>query len=86
MRYYMENMRPLNARKMSAAFLGLRLCYQSASRSFCVSSMTVDLKTTLEIFTRVSSDNSLKSLTKRSVGLVTNRPSNVYKLFVTLFE
>ena len=43
-------------------------------------------KTTFEIFTRVSPDNSLERLTERSVGLVTDQPSDGYELFVTLFQ
>ena len=46
--------------------------------------MTLVFKTTFEVFTRVSPDNSLERLTERSVGLVTDRPSDVYQLFVTL--
>ncbi len=46
--------------------------------------MTVAFKTTFEVFTRVGPDNSLERLTERSVRLVTDRPSNVYELFVTL--
>ena len=46
--------------------------------------MTVAFKTTFEVFTRVGPDNSLERLTERSVGLVTDRPSDVYELFVTL--
>ena len=42
--------------------------------------------TTFEVFTRVGPDNSLERLTERSVGLVTDRPSDVYELLVTLFE
>ena len=42
------------------------------------------LITTLKVFTRVGPDNSLERLTERSVGLVTDRPSNVYELLVTL--
>ena len=42
--------------------------------------------TTFEVFTRASPNNSLERLTERSVGLVTDRPSNVYELLVTLFE
>jgi hypothetical protein len=38
------------------------------------------------VFTRVGPDNSLERLTERSVGLVTDQPSDVYELFVTLFE
>jgi hypothetical protein len=37
-----------------------------------------------EVFTRAGPNNSLERFTERSVGLVTDRPSNVYKLFVTL--
>ena len=47
--------------------------------------MTVAFKTTFEVFTRVGPDNSLERLTERSVGLVTDQPSDVYELFVTLF-
>jgi len=39
-----------------------------------------------EVFTRVGSDDSLERLTERSVGLVTNRPSNVYEFFIALFK
>ena len=42
--------------------------------------------TTLEVFTRVGPDNSLERLTERSVGLVTDRLSDVYELLVALFE
>ena len=42
------------------------------------------LITTFEIFTRVSLDNSLERLTECSVGKVTDRPSDVYELLVTL--
>jgi hypothetical protein len=42
--------------------------------------------TTFEKSTRVGPDNSLERLTERSVGLVTDRPSDVYELFVMLFE
>jgi hypothetical protein len=48
--------------------------------------MTLVSKTALEVFTRAGPDNSLERLAERSVGLVTDRPSNVYELFVTLFE
>jgi hypothetical protein len=41
-------------------------------------------ETTFEVFTGVGSDNSLERLTERSVGLVTDRPSDVYELLVTL--
>jgi hypothetical protein len=58
----------------------------SASKIFCHSGITVAFKTTFEVFTRVGPDNSLERLTERSVGLVTDRPSNVYELLVTLFE
>jgi hypothetical protein len=45
---------------------------------------TVAFKTTFEVFTRVGPDNSLERLTERSVGLVTDQPSDVYELSVTL--
>jgi hypothetical protein len=48
------------------------------------SGMTVAFKTTFQVLTRVGPDNSLERLTERSVGLVTDRPSDVYELFVTL--
>ena len=48
--------------------------------------MTAAFKTTFEVFTRVGPDNSLKRLTERSVGLVTDQPGDVDELFVTLFE
>ena len=48
------------------------------------SDMASVLITTFEIFTRVSPNNSLERLTERSVGIVTDRPSDVYVLFVTL--
>jgi hypothetical protein len=57
-----------------------------ASKSFRHSGMTVAFKTTFEVFTRVGPDNSLERLAERSVGLVTDRPSDVYELLVTLFE
>src|SRR5258707_2953616 len=50
------------------------------------SDMASVLITTFEIFTRVSPNNSLERLTERSVGIVTDQPSDVYELFVTLFE
>jgi len=58
----------------------------SASSIFRHSGITVAFKTTFEVFTRVGPDNSLERLTERSVGLVTDRPGNVYELFVTRFE
>jgi hypothetical protein len=56
----------------------------SASKILRHSGMTVAFKTTFEVFTRVGPDNSLERLTEGSVGLVTDRPSDVYELFVTL--
>ena len=50
------------------------------------SDMASVLITTFKIFTRVSPDNSLERLTECSVGLVTDRPGDVYELFVTLLE
>ncbi len=38
------------------------------------------------VFTRVGSDNPLERLTESSVGLVTDQPSDVYQLFVTLLK
>jgi hypothetical protein len=58
----------------------------SASKIFRHSGIPAAFKTTFEVFTRASPDNSLERLTERSVGLVTDRPSNVYELLVTLFE
>jgi hypothetical protein len=48
------------------------------------SDMASVLITTFEIFTGVSPNNSLERFTEGSAGLVTNRPSNVYELCVTL--
>ena len=56
----------------------------SASQIFRRSGITVAFKTTFEVFTRVGPDNSLERLTEGSAGLVTDRPSNVYELCVTL--
>jgi len=50
------------------------------------SGMTLAFKTTFEVFTRVGPDNSLEGLAESSVGLVTDQPSNVYELLVTLLE
>jgi hypothetical protein len=56
----------------------------SVSKIFRDSGMTVAFKTTFEVFTRVVPNNSLERLTERSVGLVTDQPSDIYELFVTL--
>jgi hypothetical protein len=56
----------------------------SASKIFRHSGMTVAFKTTFEVFTRVGPNNSFERLTERSVGLVTDRPGDVYELFVPL--
>jgi hypothetical protein len=58
----------------------------STSRIFRHSGMTLVFRTTFEVCPRAGTDNSLERLTERRVGLVTDRPSNVYELFVTLFE
>jgi hypothetical protein len=58
----------------------------STSRIVGHSGITVAFKTTFEVFTRTSPNNSLERLTERSVGLVTDRPSNVYELIVTLLQ
>ena len=42
--------------------------------------------TPFQVFARVGPDNSLERLTERCVGLVSDQPSDVYELFVTLFE
>jgi len=47
------------------------------------SDMASVLITAFEVFTRISPDNSLERLTERSVGLITDQPSNVYELLVT---
>jgi len=56
----------------------------SASKLFRNSGMTWSSDTAFEVFTRVGPDNSLERLTEGSAGLVTDRPSNVYELLVTL--
>jgi hypothetical protein len=58
----------------------------SASKSFRHSGITLAINTAFEVFTRAGPDDSLERLTERSVGLVTDRPSDVDELFVTLFE
>jgi hypothetical protein len=58
----------------------------SASKIFRHSGTTVAFKTTFKVFTRASPNNSLERLTERSVGLVSDRPSNVYELLVTLLQ
>jgi len=49
----------------------------SASKIFRHSGITLAFKTTFEVFTRAGPNNSLEGLTERSVGLVTDQPSNV---------
>jgi hypothetical protein len=56
----------------------------SASKSFRHSGITAAFKTTFDVLTSVGPDNSLERLTERSVGLVTDGPSDVYELLVTL--
>jgi|GEM_PF-4488742 len=41
---------------------------------------------TFDVFTSVGPDNSFERLTERSVGLVTDQPSDIYELLVTLLE
>ena len=48
------------------------------------SDMASVLIATFEIFTRVSPNNSFERLAESGVRLVTDRPSDVYELFVTL--
>jgi hypothetical protein len=50
----------------------------SASQIFRHSRIALISETMFEVFTRVGPDNSLERLTERSVGLVTDRPSDVY--------
>jgi len=57
-----------------------------ASNIFRQSGITLGYKTAFEVFARVGPDYPLERLTEGSVGLVTNRPGNVYELLVTLFE
>jgi hypothetical protein len=49
----------------------------SASKIFRHSGISLIFKTTFEVFTTAGPDNSLEGLTERSVGLVTDQPSNV---------
>ena len=58
----------------------------SASKIFRDSGISQVFETAFEILTRVGPDNSLERLTECSVGLVTDQPSDVYELFVTLFQ
>jgi hypothetical protein len=58
----------------------------SASKSFRHSGISLAINAAFEVFTRAGPDDSLERLTERSVGLVTDRPSDVDELFVTLFE
>jgi len=58
----------------------------STSKSFRHSGITLVFKTTSEVFTRISPDNSLKRLTKCGVGPVTDQPSDFWELFVTPFK
>ena len=44
------------------------------------------VQTTFEVLARIRSDNSLERLTERSIGLITDCPSHVYELFVTLLR
>jgi hypothetical protein len=53
-------------------------------KSSAIPALSVAFKTTFEVSTRAGPDNSLERFTERSVGLVTDRPSDVYELLVTL--
>ena len=75
---------PISVEEYTSMALRSAKSESSASKIFRRSGMTLAFKTTSEVFTRVSPDNSLERLTERSVGLVTDRPSDVYELFVTL--
>ena len=50
------------------------------------SGITVALKTTFDVFTSVGADHSLERLTERGVGLVTDQPSDVDELLITLLK
>ena len=89
-------MGPPNARHLGRPFqwknalpwhLGRQSSESSASKIVgrSGSGTTIAFKTTFE-FTWASPDNSLERLTERSVGFVTDRPSDVYELFITLFK
>jgi hypothetical protein len=58
----------------------------SVSKSVRHSGLTADFRSTFDVFPSVGSNNSLESLTERSVGLVADQPSDVYELLVTLLE
>jgi hypothetical protein len=58
----------------------------SASKGLRHSGIALAFKTTFEVFTGVGPDNSLERLAERGVGLVTDRASDVYQLFVTLLQ
>jgi len=57
------------------------LCFRNLP---AIPALSVAFKTTFEVSTRAGPDNSLERFTERSVGLVTDRPSDVYELLVTL--
>ena len=69
-------------------FHGTQARHQSQNpplqKSSAIPALSVAFKTTFEVSTRVGPDNSLERFTERSVGLVTDRPSDVYELLVTL--
>lgn len=48
--------------------------------------MALGLQTSFAIFAGARPDNSLERFTKRSIGLVTDRPSYVYQLLVPLLR
>ncbi len=50
------------------------------------SDMASVLITAFEIFTGVSPDNSFEGFTECSIGIVSDQPSDVYELLVTLLE
>ena len=58
----------------------------SASQIFRHSGITLVSQSKFEVLTRAGPDDSLERLTERSVGFVTNRPSDIYELLVTLVE
>ena len=58
----------------------------SSARRFRQIGMTATFTSTSYVFPSVGPDYSFERLTERSVGLVTDQPSNIDELLVTLFE
>ena len=56
----------------------------STSRSIGLSGIAVAFNTPLEVFTRVGPYYSFERLTECGVGLVTDRPGDIYQLLIAL--